>query len=95
MKNIPKLKVKFVFFLHCNMNGQAKLLNFTTANDGLFLFSFRTGVGPKKGRVSPLLIQHVSDCWMTERPCRALWLSGLDPDGRRWWGSKEKMEPSL
>lgn len=72
-------------------------MNFPTANDGLVLLSFRTGVGPEKGRVSPLLIQHVSDCWMTERRCRALWLSGLDPDGRRWGGggSKEKMEPSL
>lgn len=32
------------------------------------------------------LIQHVSDCWMTEHWCRALWLSGLDPGGSGFEG---------
>ena len=46
-------------------------------------FSCTTGAGARKGRAGPLLIRHGSACWMTERRCRALWLSGLDPDGRR------------
>lgn len=74
------------------MKWQANILNFTTANDRLFLpFLFlQNWAGTKEGRVTPLLIQHVSDCWMTERRCHDLWLSGLDPGGRTRRGGAEK-----
>lgn len=85
----PKAEGNICFLLTLQQGLTSKPLESRHVMDYSFL-SFRTGVGPKKGRVSPLLIQHVSDCWMTERWCRALWLSGLDPDGRRWGGAKKR-----
>lgn len=92
MRNIPKLKVEFgLFFYTVTWNDKRTYWISPQLMAGCFIlfFSFRPGVGPKKGKVTPLLIQHVSECWMTEHRCRALWSSGLDPDGR-WWGDAEK-----